>query len=102
MEQTEKKKRLSAISESVKIWRKQRGLTQAKAAELTGINISQYQRLERGTDVNLSTFLAVWDAINFTLSGTDVFPLMESYAIKRNIPIGLDGIQIKKIKDMMD
>lgn len=90
---------LSAIGDAVKVWRKQMGMTQAKASELCGLNISQFQRLERGIDVNLSTFLAVWEQMTFSLSGADVFPINEYFSVYANVPSGLDGARIKDIAE---
>ena len=97
MEKESKSYLLSAIGDAVKVWRKQYGMTQAKASELCGLNISQYQRLERGTDVNLSTFLKVLEQMTFSVSGADVFPIGEYFSVYANVPSGLDGTRIEEI-----
>lgn len=97
MEKQSRSYLLSAIGDAVKVWRKQNGMTQAKAASLCGLNVSQYQRLERGTDVNLSTFLAVMEQMTFSLSGADAFPLSEYFSVFANVPSGLNGAKITEI-----
>lgn len=99
MEQDKKDYRLSAIGDAVKVWRKKYKMTQVKAAELCGLNVSQFQRLERGTDVNLSTFLAVLEQMTFSPSGADVFPIGEYFSVFANVPSGLKGTRIKEISE---
>lgn len=44
-------------------WRTSRSLSQEQAAELAGIDVKTYGRLERGQGATLSTFLRVWETL---------------------------------------
>lgn len=87
MEQDNKKDlRLSAIGDAVKVWRTQHHYTQAHAAKLAGINVTQLIKLEKGKEVNLSTFLAVLEQMESSVFADGAFPIIEHYMVFRKLP----------------
>ena len=60
--------------------RKQKGLTQEKLAELTGLNVRTIQRLESGEDASLETLRSIAVALD-----VEVIELFESVSSKERV-----------------
>lgn len=61
------------IENKVRYWRKKRGLTQDRLAELSGLSRVSISEIERGTaDVKISTIKALAKALNVEFA--EIFP----------------------------
>lgn len=72
-------KQVEEIAERLKEMRKQAGLTQADMRLKIGMSQQQYQRIESGADMKLSTLLRVLEGLGQELEFADgkVSPLLD-------------------------
>lgn len=109
-----------SIGENIRYYRKKKGLTQKKLAELTGlaeITIRQYEsckyepkienllKIRKALDVNINQLYGTMedtDLINYDKLSNNMVPYNKVAMIPRNLPINKDTIKLLKALDKFE